>query len=180
MTAAKTNIYLIGPMGSGKTAVGRQLARDVGREFYDSDREIERRTGVEIALIFEMEGEQGFRAREREVIAALSTLEEAVVATGGGAILEPLNRERLVATGTVVYLKTGVDEQLRRTRRNRARPLLQTANPRNVLEKLSEIRTPIYLSIADVTLDTSGQKVRAVAQAARRELEARGIVPLKK
>ncbi len=171
MTDAHANIYLIGPMGSGKTAVGRQLARDIGRPFYDSDREIERRTGVEIALIFEKEGEAGFRIRECDAIEELSRVEGAVIATGGGAILNPANRERLKATGTILYLKTSVDEQLRRTRRNRARPLLQTDDPRAVLERLAEIRRPIYESIADITLDTGGQRVRAVARNARRALD---------
>lgn len=162
-------------MGSGKTAVGRQLARELGREFFDSDHEIERRTGVEISLIFEKEGEEGFRARESDVIAALSELEDAVIATGGGAILREENRERLAATGTVIYLKTGVDEQLRRTRRNRSRPLLQTKDPRAVLTHLSEIRTPLYEAVADITLDTGGQRVRAVAAAAKRALEEHGV-----
>ncbi len=177
MTDAHANIYLIGPMGSGKTAVGRQLARDIGRPFYDSDREIERRTGVEIALIFEKEGEAGFRIRECDAIEELSRVEGAVIATGGGAILNPANRERLKATGTILYLKTSVDEQLRRTRRNRARPLLQTDDPRAVLERLAEIRRPIYESIADITLDTGGQRVRAVARNARRALDELALPP---
>ncbi len=174
------NIYLIGPMGSGKSAVGRQLARDIGRRFYDADSEIERRTGVEIALIFEKEGEDGFRARERDVIADLCALSDTVIATGGGAILSAASRELLKSTGTVIYLQTSVEEQLRRTRRTRTRPLLQTDDPRAVLEKLSEIRTPLYESIADVTLNTGGRRVGAVAQLARRELERLGAIALKK
>jgi shikimate kinase len=176
----KRNIYLIGPMGSGKTAVGRQLARDIGREFFDSDLEIEKRTGVEVGLIFEKEGEAGFREREREVIGALATYNDAVVATGGGAILDAINREQLRASGLVVYLKTSVGDQLKRTRRNRTRPLLLTGNPRAVLEGLAEIRTPIYEEIADITLDTVGQRVKYVAAAVKRELAKRGIRALKK
>lgn len=171
LTAVPRNIYLIGPMGSGKTAVGRQLARDLGRKFFDSDHEIERRTGVEISLIFEKEGEAGFRARESDVITALSERQGAVIATGGGAVLDPQNRDRLSATGTIIYLKTSVDEQLKRTRRNRARPLLQAEDPRAVLRRLSEIRTPLYEAMADITLDTVGQRVKNVAAAARRALE---------
>jgi len=176
----KANIYLIGPMGSGKTAVGRQLARELGRRFLDSDLELEKRTGVEIAYIFEKEGEAGFREREREVIADLATRENALIATGGGAVLDARNRERLAATGVVVYLKTSVDEQLKRTGRSRARPLLQTADPRAVLEKLAGIRAPLYEGLADITIDTSGQRVRAVAHELRELLEARGIAPLQK
>ena len=167
-------------MGSGKTAVGRQLARDIGRDFYDSDREIERRTGVEIALIFEKEGEDGFRQREREVIESLATLDSAVIATGGGAVLSETNRCHLQESGTVIYLETSVDEQLRRTRRNRARPLLQTDDPRAVLERLAILRKPLYESIAHITLETGGQRVRAVAKAAREQLIERGVLPAKK
>lgn len=182
MTAAngKSNIYLIGPMGSGKTAVGRQLARDLRREFFDSDHELQRRTGVEIAFIFEKEGEAGFREREREMIDELSRKTNALVATGGGAVLSEANRERLAATGTVVYLKTTVDEQLKRTSRNRSRPLLQTADPRKTLESLNEIRAPLYESLADFSVDTSGQRVKAVASRLREMLEQRGILALQK
>ena len=176
----KSNIYLIGPMGSGKTAVGRQLARDLGREFFDSDHELQKRTGVEIAFIFEKEGEAGFREREREVIDELSRRRNALIATGGGAVLNEANRERLAATGTVVYLKTTIDEQLKRTSRSRTRPLLQTGDPRKVLERLSLIRSPLYESLADFCIDTSGQRVRAVASRVREALEQRGIVALQR
>ena len=148
MTATERNIYLIGPMGSGKTAVGRQLARELNRRFYDSDHEIERRTGVEISLIFEKEGEDGFRSRERAMIDTLSELEDAVIATGGGAIMSEENRARLSATGTVIYLKPSVDEQLRRTRRNRARPLLHCVPCNNLTTKgvppTSFIKSSVY------------------------------------
>lgn len=177
---AKSNIYLIGPMGSGKTAVGRQLARELGRKFFDSDLELEKRTGVEIAFIFEKEGEAGFREREREVIAELATREHALIATGGGVVLDRRNRECLAATGVVVYLKTSVDEQLKRTGRSRARPLLQTGDPRAVLETLAEVRAPLYEGLADLTIDTSGQRVKAVARELRDRLAERGITPLQK
>ena len=123
------NIYLVGPMGSGKSAVGRRLATLLDLKFVDSDAEIERRTGVDIRYIFEKEGEARFREREREVIAELTALEDVVLATGGGAVLDPRNRERLKSTGTVVYLQASVDTQLDRTRRGRNRPLLLAGMP---------------------------------------------------
>lgn len=167
------NVYLIGPTGSGKTAVGRQLARDTGLKFLDSDHEIENRTGVEISYIFEKEGEAGFRERESDMIEELSSLTGAVIATGGGAILAKKNRERLAASGIVVYLKTGVTEQLRRTSRSRKRPLLNNKNPRKVLEEMAAVRGPLYEEIADVSLDTSSQRVRSVARKLKELLEQR-------
>jgi shikimate kinase len=175
---SKPNIYLIGPMGSGKTAVGRQLALRTGREFVDSDREIERRTGVDIPFIFEKEGETRFRDRECEVIESLTQRVGLVVATGGGAVLAEENRDRLSATGIVVHLDTTVDEQLRRTRRSANRPLLQTANPRLVLETLREQRQSLYEAIADYTFDTTGKRVRTVAAAIARTLENDGHLAL--
>jgi shikimate kinase len=166
-------VYLIGPAGSGKTAVGRQLARDTGLKFFDSDHEIENRTGVEISYIFEKEGEAGFRERESDMIEELSSFKGAVIATGGGAILARQNRERLAASGIVIYLKTGVTEQLRRTSRSRKRPLLNRKNPRKVLEEMAAIRGPLYEQIADVSLDTSSQRVRSVAKKLRELLEQR-------
>lgn len=158
------NIYLVGPMGSGKTAVGRQLARLLHLDFYDSDVEIERRTGVDIPYIFEKEGESGFREREREVIDALTELSNIVVATGGGVVILPHNRERLAGTGRVVYLKTGVSQQLDRTRHGRQRPLLYTDDPEATLRNLMAQRAPLYESIAAVTVVTDGRHVRAVAE----------------
>lgn len=179
MTDSTRNIYLIGPTGSGKTAVGRQLARDTGLTFKDSDHEIEKRTGVEVGYIFEKEGEAGFREREQDMIKELSTLEAAIVATGGGAVLARKNRERLAATGVIVYLRTGVNEQLRRTSRSRTRPLLNKANPREILEEMAAVRGPLYEEIADFSLDTSNQRVRSVAKKLRQMLEERGDLPLK-
>jgi len=157
------NVYLIGPMGSGKTAVGRQLARLLRLEFYDSDVEIERRTGVDIPYIFEKEGEAGFREREREVIDALTRLQDVVVATGGGAVLAPENRHNLASRGRVIYLKTSVEQQLQRTRHGRQRPLLYTQDPEARLRELMMQRAPLYESIAAITVDTDGRHVRAVA-----------------
>lgn len=179
MTDRRPNIYLIGPTGSGKTAVGKQLARDTGLKFLDSDQEIEKRTGVEIAYIFEKEGEGGFREREQDMISELSFLEGAIVATGGGAVLAAANRERLAASGVVVYLKTGVKEQLRRTGRSRNRPLLNRDDPRRVLEEMAVVRAPLYEEIADLTIDTSNQRVKSVAKQVREMLEERGDLSIR-
>jgi shikimate kinase len=157
-----SNIFLIGPMGSGKSAVGRQLARQLHLDFYDSDVEIERRTGVDIPYIFEKEGEAGFREREREVIESLTQLENVVIATGGGAILLPENRNRLTQRGRTVYLKTGIEQQLDRTRQGRQRPLLYTDDPEARLRELMEERAHLYESSASVTVVTDDRQVRAV------------------
>lgn len=157
------NVYLIGPMGSGKTAVGRQLAKLLHLEFHDSDVEVERRTGVDIPYIFEREGEAGFREREREVIDALTQLPNVVVATGGGAVLLEANREHLSSRGHVVYLKTSIQQQLERTRHGRQRPLLFTDDPEQRLRELMAHRAPLYESIAAITVTTDGRHVRAVA-----------------
>jgi shikimate kinase len=178
VTRVVRNIYLIGPTGSGKTAVGRQLARDTGLKFLDADHEIEKRTGVEIAFIFEKEGEAGFRERETEMLRELAGLEGCIVATGGGAVLAAENRELLASSGIVAYLKTTVDEQLKRTNRSRKRPLLNQADPRKVLETMAAERRPLYEQLADIELDTSDQRVRGVALKLRELLEARGELPL--
>ena len=149
-------------MGSGKTAVGRQLARLLHLDFYDSDVEIERRTGVDIPYIFEKEGEVGFREREREVIEALTLLDNVVIATGGGAILLPQNREYLASRGRTVYLKTSIEQQLERTRQGRHRPLLFTDDPEARLRSLMQHRAPLYESLATVTVTTDHRQVRAV------------------
>ena len=178
--AEKRNIYLIGPMGSGKTAVGKELARNLGLEFLDSDHEIEKRTGVDIPYIFEKEGEAGFRAREATVIADLCKLDGVVVATGGGAILSEPSRKRLAATGLVIYLRTEVEEQLKRTRRAPNRPLLANGNRRETLENLAAVRAPLYDEIADITVDTSGKRVRAVAASLVTLVGEHGFTPLQK
>jgi shikimate kinase len=155
-------IFLIGPMGSGKTAVGKHLAKVLHLDFHDSDVEIEHRTGVDIPYIFDKEGEAGFRQREREVIDSLTQLDNAVIATGGGAVLLEENREHLRARGFVVYLRTSVDQQLERTRTTRNRPLLFTEDPRQRLADLMTIRAPLYESTATVTIDTDGRRVATV------------------
>lgn len=171
MPAVSRSVFLVGPMGSGKTAVGRQLARRLGLPFRDSDAEIESRTGVDIAYIFEREGEAGFRAREREVIDGLTQEPGIVLATGGGAVLLPENRERLAARGTVVFLDTTIDQQLARTRHGQHRPLLATADPRAKLEELMRQRDPLYRSIAAITIRTDGRAPAAVAAQVERALQ---------
>ena len=150
-------------MGAGKSAVGRQLARLLHLDFADSDEEIEARTGVDIAFIFEKEGEEGFRKREAKAIDDLTQRDGIVLATGGGAIVERQNRSHLGARGFVIYLHTTVDQQLARTRKGRDRPLLDNDDPRAVLEALMATREPIYREIADLTIETDSRKVRAVA-----------------
>ena len=165
------NIFLVGPMGAGKTTIGRRLAQALNRDFADSDREIERRTGVSIPLIFEMEGEAGFRAREKAIIADLTRQSGIVLATGGGGVLDPANRLCLTERGFVIYLKTSVDEQLRRTGRDANRPLLQTPDPRARLEELLKIRDPLYREVANFIVCTDGRYVKRVVQIILRRLE---------
>jgi shikimate kinase len=169
----KRNIFLIGPMGSGKTAVGRHLARALKFPFHDSDSEIEARTGVDIAFIFEKEGEGGFRAREHEVIEQLTQLEPIVLATGGGAVLRPDNRQALAARGCVVYLQTSVRQQMERTRQGRHRPLLLNTDPQARLDELMQEREPLYVEIADITVSTDGRRVQSVAEDVQRILSER-------
>ena len=159
------NIFLIGPMGSGKTAVGKQVAKILRLPFIDSDREIEIRTGADIPLIFEREGEAGFRKREHETIADLTTRVGVVLATGGGAVLDPDNRRALAERGWVVYLETSVAQQTERAGRTRHRPLLNgTDNPYRRLEELMAIREPLYREIADFTATTTRKRVGQVAE----------------
>ena len=159
----KGNIFLIGPMGSGKTAVGRHLARILRFTFYDSDADIEARTGVDIAFIFEKEGEAGFRIREKESIERLTRLQSIVLATGGGAVIEEDNRRALAERGVVVYLATSIDQQLERTRHARHRPLLNDIDPAQRLHELMQRRATLYTQIADFTVPTDGRRVQLVA-----------------
>jgi shikimate kinase len=175
----RTNIVLVGPMGSGKSAVGKQLARDLDLDFVDSDSEIEARTGVDISYIFEKEGEAGFRVREREIIAELATRQAIVLSTGGGAVLDPDSRHLLSECGTVVYLLTTVEQQLKRTRHTRHRPLLLDRDPETVLTELMEIRAPLYEEVADLTVKTGGRRIGAVVSEIRKALEDADSNPLK-
>jgi len=158
------SLFLTGPMGAGKSTIGRQLSKRLNKEFHDSDHEIEARTGVDIPLIFELEGEAGFRRREQAILAALTRIPGIILATGGGAILDAENRRHLSSRGRVIYLHASVNQQLKRTRRDRNRPLLQTADPRAKLEELMAVRDPLYREIADVIIETDGKRVRDVVR----------------
>ncbi|MQR02681.1 bifunctional shikimate kinase/3-dehydroquinate synthase AroKB [Glaciimonas soli] len=171
----KGNIFLVGLMGAGKTTVGRALARKLNKTFIDSDHEIEARTGASIPLIFELEGETSFRQREADVIRDLSERENLVLATGGGAILNPQNRALLGARGTVIYLRASVNSILQRTGRDKNRPLLQTENPRRVLEELTRQRDPLYREIADIVVDTGRPNVQFLVNSILLQLQSRGF-----
>ena len=158
------NIFLIGPMGAGKTTIGRLLASELEVDFLDTDREIEQRTGVSIPMIFEYEGEAGFRKREAEVLAHLTILDHIVLATGGGAILLPENRHHLKQRGFVVYLQCSVDKQVERTYKDSHRPLLNTENPHQRLLELFRIREPLYLAVADYSVDTGQYSSRSAVR----------------
>lgn len=165
------NLILVGPMGAGKSTIGRLLAKELHLPFKDSDKEIEVRTGADIPWIFDVEGEQGFREREQAVIADLCQEDGLVLATGGGAVLRQANREALHAGGRVVYLHTSVEQQLERTARDRNRPLLRTANPGQVLRELMAVRDPLYREIADVIIETDQRPPRLVVQEVLSRLE---------
>lgn len=168
------NIFLVGPMGAGKSTIGRQLAKSLKRSFFDSDKEIEKRTGVSISWIFEMEGEEGFRAREQKVIAELTTLKDIVLATGGGAILAEDNRRALRAQGHVVYLAASEEQLLKRTAKDKTRPLLQTDDPQQQIIDLLEKRDPLYRSVADVVLRTGDQSIQHTVSDVIKQLEELG------
>jgi shikimate kinase len=167
--ARSGNLILVGMMGAGKTTVGRLLARRLKRVYYDSDEEIERRCGVRIAVIFDIEGEAGFRARESQVIAELCALEGIVLATGGGAVLAEANRRCLATRGTVVYLHARPAQLWQRVRHDRNRPLLATPEPQKKLEELYAVRDPLYREVADLVVDTGRQSPQTLT----RELLAR-------
>jgi shikimate kinase len=160
----RDNLFLVGLMGAGKTTVGRLLARHYGCTFRDSDQEIEARTGVKIPVIFEIEGEAGFRKREEAMIAELSALSGIVLATGGGAVLSSVNRENLRNNGTVIYLRGAPEHLYERTRHDRNRPLLQTDDPLARLRELYRQRDPLYGEIADIVVDTGRQGVGAMTR----------------
>jgi shikimate kinase len=167
----KRNVYLVGLMGAGKTTIGRLLARRLKLRFYDSDQEVERRCGVKIPVIFEIEGEAGFRAREQQAIAELTALDGIVLATGGGAVIAEENRRRLAASGTVVYLNAQPEDLFDRVRQDRHRPLLACADPLARLRELHARRDPLYRSLADVVMDTGTQSVPALARTLLGRLE---------
>jgi shikimate kinase len=157
--AGTGNIFLVGLMGAGKTSVGRMLARRMNKDFLDADSEVEKVTGVKIPVIFEIEGESGFRAREEKMIEQLTAMSGIVLATGGGAVISPANRALLKNRGHVIYLRASPEDLWRRTRRDRNRPLLQTADPLGKLRTLHEQRDPLYREVADLIVDTGSQSV---------------------
>ncbi|WP_455230051.1 shikimate kinase AroK [Geopseudomonas aromaticivorans] len=165
------NLILVGPMGAGKSTIGRLLAKELHLPFKDSDKEIEVRTGADIPWIFDVEGEQGFREREQAVLGDLCQEDGLVLATGGGAVLRQANREAMRAGGRVIYLHTSVEQQLERTARDRNRPLLRTANPEQVLRDLMATRDPLYREIADVIIETDQRPPRMVVQEVLSRLE---------
>ncbi len=158
------NIFLIGPMGCGKTTIGRQLSKSLDKEFWDSDHEIERKTGAKIGLIFEIEGEEGFRRRESSMIAQLTSKSNIVLATGGGVILDDGNRRVLKSRGLVIYLRAPLDLLCERTARDRHRPLLNADDPRQVLAAIVLQREPYYLETADSVIDTNHRSVRQIVR----------------
>ena len=162
MTFSADNIFLVGPMGAGKSSVGRQLAKQLEYPFLDSDHEIEERTGAKIPLIFDIEGEEGFRDREQQMIDELSQRDKVVLATGGGAVLREINRDHLHNRGVVIYLAASIDQLFERTRRDRNRPLLQTNDPKKVISELLDARDPLYRQVAHHVVNTDGHSVKSV------------------
>jgi shikimate kinase len=168
MSAVRSSVinrlFLVGPMGAGKTTIGKLLADELDLEFVDVDREIESRSGVDIPWIFDREGEAGFRLRETAALRELSALDRVLISTGGGAVLAPENRALMRESGTVIYLHTSVEEQVRRTSRDRKRPLLQNDDPAAVLERLMAVRESLYREVAAIVVETDGRGPKVVAQ----------------
>jgi shikimate kinase len=157
------NIILIGPMGSGKSTIGSIIAKKLHRQFYDSDHFIENRTGVDIARIFDVEGEEGFRDRETNALNELLSQNNQVIATGGGSIMRKQNQEILRNKGYIVFLDTSINQQMQRLQRDKKRPLLQTENPRERLQALLDVRRPIYQDLADLSVKTDRRMARKLA-----------------
>lgn len=164
------NLFLVGLMGAGKTTVGKLLAKHLNKQFIDSDHEIEKRTGVKVNVIFELEGEDGFRMREEAVVDELTRQQGIVLATGGGVVLRESNRLALRGRGTVIYLRANVEDLWRRTRHDRNRPLLQTENPRSRLQELLIQRDPLYLDTAHLIMDTGEQNVQKLVRQLEQQL----------
>ena len=156
------NIIFVGPMGAGKTTIGRLISRSLNRKFYDSDKEIEKRTGVTIPVIFEHEQEEGFRNRESAMIEELCGKENIVLATGGGAVLREQNRRQMSQCGHVFYLCAPLDQLVKRTAKDKNRPLLQTANREKTIENLLNVRDPLYRDVAHTVVETDNYTVKQV------------------
>jgi len=170
------NIFLVGPMGAGKTTIGRLLAVELNLTFKDSDREIEERTGANIPWIFDVEGEEGFRVRERVIIEELTRFPGVLLSTGGGSVLLEENRKCLQSRGTVIFLDTSVDLQIERTSKDKNRPLLQIDNPRSVLTELKITRDPLYNEIADLKVFAGGGSGRKTVAEILRRLADEGYI----
>ncbi len=164
-------VFLVGPMGAGKTTIGKYLAQQLKLQFADTDSEIERRTGADIPWIFEIEGEEGFRSREQQVVEEMTDWNDYVLATGGGVVMRSENRRALASRGFVIYLHATIDEQVRRTQKDKRRPLLQTGDPEQTLRELMAIRDPLYREIADHVINTDGCSPKTVAQRLVKELQ---------
>ena len=173
--AERTNLLFIGPTGAGKTTVGKRVASQLGLEFLDVDQEIERQTGADISLIFDIEGEAGFRKRETAMIDQLTRRNGIVLATGAGAVLADENRRLLSSRGFVIYLATPVQRQIQRLQRDKRRPLLQAANREEVLSEMAATRNPLYESLADLVVYSEAVSVRAMAQRVLNKLQP--VVP---
>ena len=167
----QNTLILVGLMGAGKSTVGRQLAQRLGLAFYDSDKVIEERTGASIPTIFSLEGENGFREREEQIIAELCKLENVLIATGGGSVLREANRQQLRKAGYVVYLRANADHLYQRIKHDKSRPLMQTDNPLQTLRDLLRTREPYYLEVADIVVQTGKQKVSVIVREIERKLK---------
>jgi shikimate kinase len=177
VVADANNIFFVGLMGAGKTTIGKILAKHLGKIFYDTDHEIEKRTGVKVATIFELEGEDGFRKRETAIIQELSQLSNIIMATGGGAILAVENRELLKSNGTVIYLRANVNELTHRMRNDKHRPLLQNVDIRAKLDQLYAERNPLYTETAALIFDTGNQPVASIISQIEKSLIDAKITP---
>ena len=170
------NIFLIGPMGAGKSTIGRMLSQELSLRFVDADREIEERAGADIPWIFDVEGESGFREREEAVVDELTKMDAQVLATGGGAVLLASNRANLQSRGFVVYLETSIEQQLERTAKDKSRPLLNAENPQAILEKLMLERDPLYRQTCDLIIKTDRRHPRGVVTDIVKQLVHQGLI----
>lgn len=169
------NIIFVGPMGAGKTTIGKQLARELGRPFFDSDQVIEERTGANIPLIFELEGENGFRRREKAMLQELLAKKNIVLATGGGAVLDPDNRALFASRGFVIYLSVPLEQLVKRTAKDRNRPLLQDTDPRQKLQELITQREPLYREVADEIIDSKDRVIRNIMKNLLKLVDEHGL-----